>query len=143
MKLPRRRFLHLLAGAAALPAMPRIAMAQAYPARPVKLIVPYAPGGPTDVCARLIAQKLSEQLGKQFYVENVGGAGGNIGTGQAAKAAPDGYTILIAVNSHVINPTLYDKVPYDPYKDFDPVTLSVAFSSAFFVHPSLPANSVV
>ena len=135
-------FLHLAAGAALLCAAPPLARAQNYPARAVKLLVPYAPGGPTDVCARLIAQKLSEHLGSQFYVENVGGAGGNIGTGQAAKAASDGYTVLIAVNSHIINPTLYERVPYDPYRDFEPVTLAVTFSTAFFVHPSLPANSV-
>jgi len=142
MKRARRQFLHLAAGVVVLPAVSRIANAQTYPARPVKLIVPYAPGGPTDVCARLIAQKLSEHLGKQFYVENIAGAGGNVGTGQAAKAAPDGYTALIAVNSHVINPTLYERVPYDPYNDFEPITLAVKFSTAFFVHPSLPANSV-
>ena len=111
MKLQRRRFLRLAAGAAALPAVSRFAWAQTYPSRPVRVIVPYAPGGPTDVCARLIAQKLSERLGKQFYVENVPGAGGNIGTGQAARAAADGYSILITVNSHVINPTLYDRFP--------------------------------
>src|SRR5262249_23714735 len=137
MPLARRRFLRLAASAAALPGLARVAGAQApaYPARPVRLIVPYAPGGPTDVCARLIAQELSQRLGKNFFIENVGGAGGNIGTGQAAKAAPDGYTVLIAVNSHVINPTLYEHVPYDPYKDFDPITLAVGFSTAFFIHP--------
>src|SRR3984893_3759330 len=118
MKLPRRRLLHLAAGVAAFPAISRVARAQAYPARPVRVIVPYAPGGPTDVCARLIAQKLSEQLGKQFYVENVPGAGGNIGTGQAARGGADGYSSLIPVNSHVINPTLYDQVPYDAFKEF-------------------------
>ena len=139
MKRTRRQFLQTAATALAAPSLSRHAHAQAYPARPVKMIVPYAPGGPTDVAARLIAQKLSDSLGKQFYVENVGGAGGNIGTGQAAKAMPDGYTILIAVNSHVINPTLYEHVPYDPYKDFDPVTLAVAFSSAFF-DPSVGAR---
>jgi tripartite-type tricarboxylate transporter receptor subunit TctC len=146
LKLPRRRFLHLAAGAAALPAASlmtsRRAWAQAYPSRPVRVIVPYAPGGPTDVCARLIAQRLSEQLGKQFYVENVAGAGGNIGTGQAAKAAADGYVVLITVNSHVINPSLYDTVPYDAFKDFEAVTLAAAFASALSVNPSVPANSV-
>jgi tripartite-type tricarboxylate transporter receptor subunit TctC len=142
VKSPRRRFLRLAAGAAALSAATRFALAQAYPLRPVRVIVPFAPGGPTDVCARLIAQKLSERLGKQFYVENVAGAGGNIGTGQAARAAADGYTILISVNSHVINPTLYDKVPYDPFKDFAAVTLAVAFASALSVNPAVPANSV-
>jgi tripartite-type tricarboxylate transporter receptor subunit TctC len=124
MKLPRRQFLHLAAGAAALPAVSRLARAQTYPSRPVRVIVPYAPGGPTDVFGRLIAQKLSEHFGKQFYVENVGGAGGNIGMGQGARAAPDGYTIVIVGPGIVINPSLYDKVPFDPYKDFDPVTLA-------------------
>ena len=142
MKLPRRQFLHLAAAAAALPAVARFAWAQTYPARPVRVIVPFAPGGPTDVCARLIAQKLSEQLGKQFYVENVAGAGGNIGTGQAARAAADGYSILITVNSHVINPTLYDQVPYDAFKDFAAVTLAAGFASALSVNPSVPADTV-
>jgi tripartite-type tricarboxylate transporter receptor subunit TctC len=86
MKLPRRYFLHLAAGAAALPAVSRIARAQNYPTRPVRVIVPYAPGGPTDIFARLIGQKLSEYLGQQFYVENIGGAGGNVGMGRGAKA---------------------------------------------------------
>jgi hypothetical protein len=133
MGLLRRRFLQLAAGAAALPAASRIARAQAYPTRPVRMIVPFAPGGPTDVCARLIAQKLSEHLGKQFYVENVAGAGGNIGTGQAARAVADEYSILITVNSHVINPTLYDKLPYNAFKDFKAVTLAAAFASALSV----------
>ena len=90
MKLPRRKFLHLAAGAAALPAVWRIARAQTYPSRSVRMIVPYGPDGPTDVFARLIAQKLTENLGQQFFVENIGGAGGNIGMGQGAKADPDG-----------------------------------------------------
>ena len=94
MKLPRRTFLHLAAGVAALPAASRIARAQAYPSRPVRVIVPFAPGGQTDVVARLIAQQLSDRLGKQFYIENAAGAGGNIGAGRAAQAPPDGYTIL-------------------------------------------------
>jgi tripartite-type tricarboxylate transporter receptor subunit TctC len=142
MKYPRREILRLTAGIAVLPVCSRVAIAQAYPARPVRVIVPFAPGGPTDVCARLIAQSLSQRLGQQFYVENVAGAGGNIGTGQAARAAPDGYFILIAVNSHVINPTLYNKVPYDPFKDFEAVTLAVAFATALSVHPSVPASNV-
>jgi tripartite-type tricarboxylate transporter receptor subunit TctC len=142
MRLPRRRFLRLAAGAAALPVLPGIASAQSYPRRPIRVIVPFAPGGPTDVCARLIAQRLSEQLGSQFYVENVAGAGGNIGTGQAARAAADGYTILITVNNYLINPTLYAKVPYDAVKDFEAVTLAAVFPSALLVHPSLPANNI-
>jgi tripartite-type tricarboxylate transporter receptor subunit TctC len=141
MKKSRRRFLQL-AGAAALLSRSRIVEAQTYPMRTVRMIVPFAPGGPTDVAARLIAQKLSEQLGKQFYVENMAGASGNIGTGQAAKARPDGHTLLIAVNSHIINPTLFERVPYDPYNDFEPVTLAVAFASVLAVNPSLPASTV-
>src|ERR1700761_8266447 len=142
MRLRRRRFLQLAASAAALPALSGLAQAQSYPARSVRVIVPYSPGGPTDVCARLIAQKLSERLGKQFYVEDIVGAGGNIGTGQAARTAPDGYTILITVNSYVINPTLYEKVPYDALKDFEAVTQIAIFQSAMFVHPSIQARSV-
>jgi tripartite-type tricarboxylate transporter receptor subunit TctC len=142
MTLPRRRLLQLAIGTAAFPAISSIAMAQSYPARPVRVIVPYSPGGPTDVCARFFAQKLSDQLGKQFYVENIVGAGGNIGTGQAARTAPDGYTILITVNSIVINPTLYGKVPYDVLKDFEPVTLTSIFQSAMLVNPSVPAKTV-
>ena len=142
MKFPRRQFLKLAVSAAASPALSGIATAQSYPVRPVRVIVPYSPGGPTDVCARLIAQKLSDQLGKQFYVENITGAGGNIGTGQAARTAADGYTILITVNSYVINPTLYDKVPYNPLKDFEAVTLVAIFQSAMLVNPSVPAKTV-
>ena len=142
MKLPRRQFLHLTAGAAALPVFASLASAQSYPTRPVRVIVPYSPGGPTDVCARFIAQGLSEQLGKQFYVENIAGAGGNIGTGQAARTTSDGYTILITVNSYVINPTLYDKVPYHVLRDFEAVTLAALFPSAMLVHPSVGAKTV-
>jgi len=125
-----------------LPSLADRAGAQSYPARPVRVIVPYSPAGPTDVCARLIAQKLSASLGKQFYVENIAGAGGNIGTGQAARAAADGYTILMTVNSYIINPTLYASVPYDPLKDFEAVTQVAIYQSPIFVHPSMPALSV-
>src|SRR3569832_1252192 len=142
MKLPRRRFLRLATGLAALPALSGLAKAQSYPVRPVRVIVPYSPGGPTDVCARLIAQKLSDRRGKQFYVEDIVGAGGNIGTGQSARTAPDGYTILITVNSYIINPTRYEKVPYDALKDFEAVTQVAIFQSAMFVHPSVPARTV-
>jgi len=96
MNLPRRQFLHLAAGAAALPAASRVARAQAYPTRPVRIIVAYAPGGQTDTIARLLAQKLSDRFGTQFYVENVPGAGGNIGMARAAQAAPDGYTLAVS-----------------------------------------------
>ena len=142
MNLPRRRFLHLAFGAAALPAVSRTARAQAYPSRPVRAVVAFAPGGVTDTFARLMAQKLTEQFGKQVYVENIAGASGNIGTGQVAKAAPDGYTILFAFSSHVVNPTLFARVPYDPIKDFDPVTLAVASTTVLTVNPSVPAKTV-
>ena len=142
MKLSRRQFLHLAVGAAALPAVSRVAWSQSYPTRPVRAIVAFAPGGVTDTFARLMAQKLGERLGKQFYVENITGATGNIGTGQAAKATPDGYTLLFAFSSYVVNPTLFDKVPYDPYKDFEPVTLAVTSTTVLTVHPSVPAKTV-
>src|SRR5215467_16327197 len=139
--LHRRHVLTL--GATAVASLASIsAFGQAYPTRPVRVIVTFAPGGPTDVAARLIAQKLSESLGRQFYVENVAGASGNIGTVQASKAMPDGYTLLVTVNNLIINPPLFGNVTYDPYKDFDPVAMAVAFSSAFAVHPSVPAASV-
>jgi tripartite-type tricarboxylate transporter receptor subunit TctC len=142
MELPRRRFLRLAGVAAALPAVSRMAGAQAYPTRPVRVIVPFSPGGPTDVFARLIAQKLSEHLGKQFYIDNITGATGNVGTGQAAKAAPDGHTVLFAFSSYVVNPTLFDKVPYDPNKDFAPVTLAVSSTTVLSVNPLVPAKTV-
>jgi tripartite-type tricarboxylate transporter receptor subunit TctC len=113
-----------------------------YPDKPVKIIVPFAPAGPTDVVARLIGQKLSERLGKQFYIENVTGAGGNTGMGQAARAAPDGHTILFVSSSYVVNPSLYPKIPYDPYKDFAPVTVAGDAPNILLVNPSVPAKSV-
>ncbi|HZP75521.1 MAG TPA: tripartite tricarboxylate transporter substrate binding protein [Pseudolabrys sp.] len=113
-----------------------------YPNHPVKVIVPFAAGGPTDVMARLVALKLSESLGQQFFVENHAGAGGNIGMLMAAKAAPDGYTIVIVSSSYVVNPSLYAKKPYDPYKDFTPVTLAAASPNILVVHPSIEAKTV-
>ena len=143
MKRPhRRQFLHLAAGVAALPAVSRIASAQTYPKRPVRVIVPYAPGAATDVIARLIVQKLSERLGKQFYVENIGGGGGNIGMGRAAQAAPDGYTMLFAAFQFVVNPALYGKVPYGPIESFEPVTLAARTTVLLAVNPAVPARTV-
>src|SRR6516164_2800352 len=142
MNLPRRKFFQLAAAAAALPSVSRAARAQAYPNRPVRAVVAFAPGGVTDTFARLMAQKLTEQFGKQFYVENIAGATGNIGTAQVAKAPPDGYAILFAFSSHVVNPTLFARVPYDPIKDFDPVTLAVASTTVLTVNPSVPAKTV-
>jgi tripartite-type tricarboxylate transporter receptor subunit TctC len=143
VKLPRRQFLHLATGAAVLSGVSRMASAQSYPTRPVRMIVPFSPGGQTDVIARLIAQKLSERLGKQYYVENMPGAGGNIGMGRAALAAPDGYTILVADgNSFTANPSLYNKVPYDPSRDFEPVAIGGTTAQVLVVHPSVPARTV-
>jgi tripartite-type tricarboxylate transporter receptor subunit TctC len=142
MKVCRRHFLLLAGLVLAGSAMQPSAWGQSYPDRAVRVIVPYAPGGPTDIIARLVALKLSDQTGKQFYVENIPGAGGNIGAGRAAQAPPDGYTILFAAPPYVINPALYDKVPYDPAKDFDPVTLAVNSAIVLAVHPSLPSRTV-
>src|SRR5271167_2349864 len=110
MKLPRRVFLQLAAAAAALPAVATVARAQGYPARPVRLVVGYAPGGVTDIAARLIGAQLSERLGQQFVIENRPGASSNIATGAVARAAPDGYTLLLASTSNAFNATLYDKL---------------------------------
>ena len=112
-----------------------------YPTRPVKIVVPFAPAGPTDVMARLIAQKLSDSLGKQFYIENHPGAGGNLGMALVANAAPDGYTLLLVSSSVVVNPSLYEKVPYDVYKSFAP-TLAGSSPNILVVHPSVPAKTV-
>jgi tripartite-type tricarboxylate transporter receptor subunit TctC len=138
----RRRFLQFAGAAVAAPALIRPSFAQSYPVRPVRVVVPFAPGGITDVLARLIAEKWSEQLGRQFYVENVTGGSGNIGMGQAAKAAPDGYTVLTAFVSYVINPSLFAKVPYDPVRDFDPVGLAVTSTTVLIINPSVPADTV-
>jgi tripartite-type tricarboxylate transporter receptor subunit TctC len=144
LKLPhRRQFLHLAAGAAALPAVSRFARAQAYPSRPVRVIVPFAPGGQTDVVARIVAQTLSDRLGKQFYVENIPGAGGNIGTGRAAQAATDGYTILfIDAISFAANPSLYNRVPYDAVTSFDAVAIGAMTMQVLAVNSSIPAKTV-
>jgi tripartite-type tricarboxylate transporter receptor subunit TctC len=116
--------------------------ASEYPTHAVKVIVPFSPAGPTDVIARIIAQKLSESLGKQFYVENIAHAGGNTGMGIAAKAAPDGYTILVHGSNFIVNPSLYATIPFDPYRDFAPVTLAGTMPNVIVVHPSVPAHSV-
>ena len=142
MSLLRRQFLQLAAVTAVMPAFSTIAASQTYPVRPVRVLVPYAPAGPSDILARIVSQKLSERLGKQFYVENVGGAGGNIGMGQGARATPDGYTVLVVPPNIVVNPAMYDSVPYDPYRDFDPVTVAVSSPTVLTVHPSLPVQTV-
>src|SRR5262245_60730392 len=121
MKLPRRKFLHLAAGAAALPLAPHAARAQAYPARPVRIIVPFAPGGSTDITARLIGQWLSERIGQQFVIENRPGAGSNIGTEVVVNAPPDGYTLLLIGASSAINATLYEKLNFNFLRDITPI----------------------
>src|SRR5262245_47640342 len=113
MKLLRRQFLHLAAGAAALPAMSRIAGAQAYPTRPVRIVVGFAPGGATDIMARLMGQSLSERLGQQFVIENRPGAASNVGTEAVVNAAPDGYTLLVVTSVNAINATLYEKLNFN------------------------------
>jgi tripartite-type tricarboxylate transporter receptor subunit TctC len=118
------------------------AAAASYPDHPVKIVVPFAPAGPTDVMARLIAQKLSDSLKQQFYIENHPGAGGNIGMTQVAKSPPDGYTILVASSSYVVNPSLYAKNPYDPFKDFAPVSGLALLPLIMAINADLPFKSV-
>jgi tripartite-type tricarboxylate transporter receptor subunit TctC len=142
MRIYRRQLLLAATSAAMFAALPRNVKAQNFPTRQVRVIVPFAPGGPVDVFSRLMAEKLSDHFGQQFYIENVGGAGGNIGTGRAAKAPPDGYTLLLTANNHVINPLLYETVPYDPFKDFAPVLLAVGFPTALSVNGSVPAHTI-
>lgn len=137
----RRRFAGLAGGAAALLAAPRLASAQAYPSRAVRAIVTFAPGGTVDVYARLACQHLSQKLGQQFVVENVAGATGNRGTSQAARATPDGYTILFALSTHVVNASVFDTLPYDPVADFVPINLSVSSTHVVSVHPSVAARN--
>jgi tripartite-type tricarboxylate transporter receptor subunit TctC len=142
MKLPRRRFLHLAAGAAALPAVSRIARAQTYPTRPVRIIVGFPAGQATDSVARIMGQSLSQRLGQQFVVENRTGAGGNIGTEAVVKAAPDGYTLLLATLPNVINTTLYSNLNFDFIRDITPVASIGGGAYVVVVNPSVPAKTV-
>ena len=116
--------------------------AQNYPDHPVKIVVPFAPAGPTDVIARIVADKLSANLGKQFYVENRAGAGGNTGTGQVATSPADGYTLIVVSTGFVVNPSLFAKVPYDPIKDFAPISNIAVSPNVMTVHPDVPAKTV-
>jgi tripartite-type tricarboxylate transporter receptor subunit TctC len=142
MKLPRRRFLYLAAGATALPAASRTAWTQAYPARPVRIVVPFAAGGATDIIARLISQWLSERLGQQFVIENRPGAGSNVGTEVVVNAPPDGYTLLLVGASSAINATLYDKLNFNFLRDITPVSGIVSIPFIMAVNPSFPAKTV-
>jgi tripartite-type tricarboxylate transporter receptor subunit TctC len=142
MKLPRRRFLHLAASAAALPAVSRIARAQTYPARPVRLVVGFAPGGTTDIGARLMGQWLSERLGQQFIIENRTGAATNIATEAVVRAPADGNTLLTVTASNAINATLYDKLSFNFIRDIAPVAGVMLYPLVMQVHPSFPAKTV-
>ena len=142
MKLPRRQFLHLAAGAAALPAVSRIARAQAYPSRPVRIIVGFAAGGSADILARLMGQWLSERLGQPFVIENRPGAGSNIGTEAVVRAPPDGYTLLLASSANAIAATLYDRLNFDFTRDIAPVAGVARYSNVMVLHPSFPAKTV-
>jgi tripartite-type tricarboxylate transporter receptor subunit TctC len=142
MKLPRRNFLHLAACTAALPAVSRVAWAQAYPTRPVRLIEGFGAGSAPDVLARLIGQSLSEQLGQSFVVENRSGANSNIATDAVARASPDGYTLLLITSANAINATLYDKLNYNFIRDIVPIASIVRVPLVMEVHPSVPARTV-
>jgi len=142
MKLPRRQFLHLAAGAAALPAVSRIARAQDYPTRPVRIIVPFPAGQATDTVARIVGQSLSERLGQQLVLENRTGAGGNIGTETVVRAAPDGYTLLLASVSNAMSTTLYSTLSFDFSRDIAPVASVGGGAYVMVVNPSVPARTV-
>jgi tripartite-type tricarboxylate transporter receptor subunit TctC len=142
MKLPRRGFLHLIAGAVALPALSRRAWAQAYPARPVRIIVPFPAGQATDTIARLMGQSLSERLGQAFVIENRTGAGGNLGTDAVVTAPPDGYTLLLCGLSSAFNATLYKQLSFDFIRDIAPVAAIGGGPYVMVVNPSVPANTV-
>jgi tripartite-type tricarboxylate transporter receptor subunit TctC len=134
MKLPRRQFLRLTASAAALPVFSRVAWAQAYPSRPVRLVVPIAAGGSQDILARLIGQWLSERLGQPFVIENRPGGGGNIGTEAVVRAPPDGYTLLLVSGANLINAALYDKLNYNFIRDIAPIASIIRVPHVTVVH---------
>ena len=142
MKLPRRNFLHLALGAAALPAVSRVTWAQAYPSRPVRIIVGFAAGGATDILARLLGQVLSERLGQQFVIENRTGAATNIATEAVVRAPPDGYTLLLVVPANEISATLYDNLNFNFIRDITPVASVLRVPFVMVVNPSFPAKTV-
>src|SRR4051794_32278080 len=132
----------LLCGFALTLAVSLCAHAQSFPTKPIRMIVPFAPGGNTDIIARFFTPKVSELLGQQVIVDNRAGAGGTVGSEVAAKAAPDGYTLLMVSEGHAINPAMIRKIPYDSVRDFTPVSLLVVVPNALLVHPSLPVKNV-
>src|SRR5262245_54594424 len=142
MRLPRRQFLNLAAGAAALPAVSGIAWPQAYPSRPVRIVVAFAAGGGVDITARLIGQWLSDRLGQSFVVENRPGAGGNIGTEAVVNAPSDGHTLLLATVPNTVNATLYEKLNFSFIRDTGPVSCIIRVSMVILLHPSVPAKTV-
>src|SRR6201988_3954554 len=142
MKFPRRAFLRLAAGAAALPAVPRISRTKAYPSRPVRIVVGFAAGGATDIQARLMGQWLTDRLGQQVIVENRGGPRGNIGTEAVAKAAPDGYTLLQVVTPNAINAALYSNLNFDFIRDIAPVICAARLAYVVVVHPGVPVTTI-
>jgi tripartite-type tricarboxylate transporter receptor subunit TctC len=142
MKLPRRRFLHLTAGAAALPVVSRIARAQSYPSRPVRILVGFPAGGTSDIVARVIGQRLSERLGQQFVVENRPGAGSNLATEAVARATPDGYTLLLIGGANTINATLFDRLNFDFLRDIAPVASVFETPLVVEVNPSVPVRTI-
>jgi tripartite-type tricarboxylate transporter receptor subunit TctC len=143
MKLPRRKFLHLAAGAAALPAASRLARAQTYPSRPVRIVVGFAPGGGADITARLIGQWLSERLGQPFIIDNRPGAGSNIATEAVVRAPADGYTLLLVGAFNAVNATLYDKLNFNFIRDIAPVATMYYVPNVMAVHPSFPAKTIL
>ena len=140
--MTRRLILRLTAGAMALPVLTRMVAAQAYPTRPLRLIVPFPPGGPTDLVARPLAQSLAERLGQPVVIENRGGAGATIGTEAAVRSPPDGYTLLMAASSSAIAATLYDKLSFNFIRDIAPVAGLVRFPQVLVVHPKVPAGTI-
>ena len=143
MKLPRRQFLHLAAGAAALPTLSRFVWAQTYPDKPIRLLVGFAPAGPADIAARVLGEKLTEAWGKPVAIENVTGAAGNVSAERVAKAAPDGYTLLLGASSTIVsNISLYEKLRFDPLKDFAPISQLCVTPNILAVNNDVPAKSV-
>jgi len=142
MTISRRKFLHLAAGSGALPVLSRTARAQAYPSRPVHIIVPFAAAGPNDIVARVVCQWMSEHLGQPFVIENRPGAGTNVGTELVVHAPPDGYTVLVVSSSHAINATLYDKLNFSFVRDMAPVASIMRVPNVMVVNPAFPARSV-
>src|SRR5262245_5377698 len=142
MRLPRRQFLQLAAGAGALPGVSCSVWAQSYPSRPVHWIVSFAAGGPNDIVARIVGQYLSDHLGQQFVIENRAGAAGNVGMQSALNSAPDGYTIAFVGPNYAINPALYEKLPFDFIRDSVPVAGIMRLSNVMDVDPAFPAKNL-